>query len=344
MPDFVQLHNHTEFSLLDGAAKISDMTAKASNCGMSHVAITDHGNMFGVPKFVLASKKQGVKPIVGCEFYIITGDARERDKTKKRHHQIMWAKDKAGYHNLVKLCSFGFTDGYYYKPRIDKEILKKHTEGIIASTCCLASEVNQTLLKHGEEAAEEVLKEYIALFGKENYYIEIQRHTLGDMEKCNEWLLRMSKKHEMKVIATNDVHYVNEEDSEAHDLLLALQTQSDYNDPNRFRFTDDKGNLNPRFYFKDKGEMLELFQDVPHALDQTVELAERCTFEMSLTGDMILPQYKVPAQYKDMDDYLKAMVWERASNRYSEITSVIEERVEPMNLKSSSGWAMQDTS
>ncbi|MCB0851444.1 MAG: DNA polymerase III subunit alpha, partial [Bacteroidetes bacterium] len=328
MPDFVHLHNHTEFSLLDGAAKISDMTQKACDCGMSHIAITDHGNMYGIPKFVLAARRNNLKPIVGCEFYVTAKDATSRIKGDKRYHQIMWAKDKEGYQNLVKLCSYGYTDGYYYKPRIDKNILKQHAKGLIASTCCLASQVNQTFLNEGEEAGEKVLKEYMDIFGKENYYIEIQRHTLGDMDKCNEWLIRMSKKHDLTVIATNDVHYVNEEDSEAHDLLLALQTQSDYNDPNRFRFTDDKGRLNPRFYFKTQNEMLELFQDIPQALDNTVQLAERCTFELNLAGDMILPQYKVPEQYKDMDDFLAAMVWERAPKRYPEITTEIRERIE----------------
>jgi len=327
MPDFIHLHNHTEFSLLDGAAKISDMTAKAASCGMSHVAITDHGNMFGVPNFVRAARKYNIKPIVGGEFYIGDGDATERIKGTKRYHQIMWARNAEGYRNLIKLCSYGYTDGYYYKPRIDKDILRQHAEGVIASTCCLASQVNQTFLNEGEEAGEKMLMGYLDMFGKENYYIEVQRHTLGDMEKCNEWLLRMAKKHDVKVIATNDVHYVNKEDADAHDLLLALQTQSDYADPNRFRFTDDKGRLNPRFYFKDQPEMIELFQDIPHALDQTRELAERCEFEMNLSGEMILPQYKVPEQYKDMDDYLKAMVWERVPNRYNEVTTDISERI-----------------
>ncbi|MEL6672514.1 MAG: DNA polymerase III subunit alpha [Bacteroidota bacterium] len=328
MPDFVHLHNHTEFSLLDGAAKIKDMTKKACDCGMSHIAITDHGNMYGVPKFVLEARKQGIKPIVGCEFYIIDGDATAREKGTKRYHQIMWAKNKQGYENLVKLCSYGYTDGYYYKPRIDKNILRQHTEGLIASTCCLAGEVNRNLIDKGEEAAEKKLLEYIDLFGKENYYVEIQRHTLGDMEKCNEWLIRMARKHELLIIATNDVHYVNEEDAEAHDLLLALQTQSDYSDPNRFRFTDDKNRLNPRFFFKTQEEMLELFQDIPESLDNTIHLAERCNFEMNLTGDMILPQYKVPDQYANMDDYLAAMVWERAPRRYPDMTTEIRERIE----------------
>ncbi|MEO1450185.1 MAG: DNA polymerase III subunit alpha, partial [Bacteroidota bacterium] len=328
MPNFVHLHNHTEYSLLDGAAKISDMVAKAADQGMSHVAITDHGNMFGVPKFVLNARKKGVKPIVGCEFYIIDGDATVQAKGQKRYHQIMWATNQEGYRNLIKLCSYGYTDGYYYKPRIDKNVLRAHAKGVLASTCCLASEVNRALIDKGETEAEETLKEYMDIFGRENYYIEVQRHNLGDMDKCNEWLLRMAKKHNLPVIATNDVHYVNEEDAEAHDLLLALQTSSDYSDPNRFRFTDDNNRLNPRFFFKTQAEMLELFQDIPHALDQTVELAERCQFEMSLTGDMILPQYDVPEQYKDMDDFLAAMVWERAPRRYPNMTPEIRERIE----------------
>ena len=332
MPQFAHLHNHTEFSLLDGAAKIEDMTDKAVACGMPAIAITDHGNMFGVPKFVLSAKRKGLKAIVGCEFYIIAGDATSRDKGTRRFHQIMWAKNAIGYQNLVKLCSYGYTDGYYYKPRIDKEILRKHAEGLVASTCCLAGEVNRALIDKGEEEAERLLREYIDIFGKENYYIEIQRHTLGDMDKCNEWLLRMAKKHALDVIATNDVHYVNQEDSEAHDLLLALQTQSEYSDPNRFRFTDDKNRLNPRFYFKTKEEMLEIFQDVPHALDNTMKVVDQCSFEMNLSGDMILPQYKVPPEYPNMDAYLAYMTWERAKKRYRELTPEVRERIE-MELK-----------
>ncbi len=325
---FAHLHNHTEYSLLDGAAKISDITQKAADLGMSHVAITDHGNMFGVPRFFLNAKKQGLNPIVGCEFYIIEGDATKKEKGQKRYHQIMWAKDAEGYQNLVKLCSYGYTDGYYYKPRIDKEILRQHAAGTIASTCCLASQVNRTLIDKGEEEAEEMLKEYIDIFGKENYYVEIQRHGLRDMDKCNEWLIRMARKHNLIIIATNDVHYVNEEDAEAHDLLLALQTQSDYSDPNRFRFTDDHNRLNPRFFFKTQDEMQDLFKDIPEALDNTLHLAERCVFDMNLAGDMILPQYKVPPQFASMDDYLRHMVWEKAPKRYGEITELHRERIE----------------
>jgi len=329
MPDFVHLHNHTEFSLLDGAAKIKDLTKKAADLNMSHIAITDHGNMYGVPKFVLAARKNGIKPIVGCEFYICAHPTELKDvKKNPRYHQILWAKNAEGYKNLCKLCSYGYTDGFYYKPRIDKELLKAHSAGLIASTCCLASEINRAIVDRTEEEAEEILFWYLDVFGRDDYYVEIQRHNLGDMEKCNQVLLRWSKKHNLKVIATNDVHYVNEEDAEAHDLLLALQTASDYYDPNRFRFTDDKGNLNKVFYFKSQDEMASLFHDVPQALDYTVELAERCQFEMNLAGDMMLPQFKVPPGYLDMDDYLRYLTYEGAKKRYPEMTSEIVERID----------------
>ncbi len=329
MPDFVHLHNHTEFSLLDGAAKISDITEKAASLNMSHVAITDHGNMYGVPKFVLAARKKGLKPIVGCEFYITAHDVTEKDrKSNPNFHQILWAKNEIGYKNLCILCSFGYTDGYYYKPRISREMLRQHSEGLIASTCCLASEINRAIIDRSEEEAEKVLMWYLDVFGREDYYVEIQRHNLGDMERCNEVLLRWATKHQLKVIATNDVHYVNREDSEAHDLLLALQTASDYNDPKRFRFTDDRGNLNPEFYFKTPDEMRTLFHDVPQSLDYTVELAEKCTFEMNLVGDMLLPNFKVPDQFVDMDDYLRHLTLIGARKRYGELTSEITDRID----------------
>ncbi|MCB9236188.1 MAG: DNA polymerase III subunit alpha [Bacteroidia bacterium] len=338
MPDFVHLHNHTEFSLLDGAAKITDLVDKACDCGMPGVAITDHGNMFGVPKFVTTCERKGIKAIIGCEFYITADPVSVKTKENKRYHQILLAKNKKGYQNLVKLCSYGFTDGYYYKPRIDKETLAKHSEGLIASTCCLASEVNRAIIEKGEEEAEKLFQWYLDLFG-EDYYVEIQRHNLGDMEKCNQVLLRWSKKYNVPVIATNDVHYVNKEDSEAHDLLLALQTASDYSDPNRFRFTDDYNNLNPNFYFKTPDEMGQLFADVPEALANTIEVLSKCE-NISLQSEMFLPNYPVPPQYKDMDEYLAAMVWERAKRRYPEMSSDISERIQhELNIIKKMGYA-----
>ncbi len=221
MPDFSHLHCHTQFSMLDGAANISQLVKKTGNTGMPGIAITDHGNMYGVPKFVREAKKEGVKPIIGCEFYI-TPSGMDDKQDRTRYHQLLLAKNMTGYKNLSKLSSLGFTEGMYYKPRIDKETLAEHAEGLIATTCCIASEINQTIINKGEKEARKIFEWYLNLFG-DDYYIELQRHGLSDQDRCNEILVRWSKEYNVKMIATNDSHYVEREDSEAHDILLALQ-------------------------------------------------------------------------------------------------------------------------
>jgi len=298
MPQFCHLHNHTEYSLLDGAGKIERLVEKAARYQMPAIAISDHGNMYGVPKFVMEAKKAGIRPIIGSEFYL-AGKSRFEKKGKENesgllenctYHQILFAKDAEGYRNLMKLSSLGFTEGYHYKPRIDKEILEKHCKGLVATTCCLASEINQAILKQGEAVAEEYLRYYLNLFGKD-YYIEIQRHGLQEQEQCNEVLLRWAKKYNLSVIATNDVHYIDREDSEAHDLLLALQTGSEYDDPSRFRFLGDNQQLCSEFYLKTPDEMAALFHDIPQALENTLEVADKCTFEPNLNSDLLMPVY-----------------------------------------------------
>ncbi|MCS7073640.1 MAG: DNA polymerase III subunit alpha, partial [Bacteroidia bacterium] len=324
MPEFVHLHTHTEFSLLDGAAKIDDLIAKACNCGMKGIAISDHGNMYGVPKFVEKARSKGLKPIVGQEFYLAEKD--HTDKSRETYHQILFAKNQIGYKNLIKLSSIAFSEGFYYKPRIDKPLLVNYREGLIATTCCLASEINQAILHKSEAEAEQLFLWWLNLFG-DDYYIELQRHGLRDQEKCNEVLLRWAKKYNVKIIATNDVHYVNKEDSEAHDLLLALQTASDYYDKNRFRFTNDNNELNSEFYFKTPEEMGELFHDLPEALDNTMEIVDKCTFQMDLKGTLNLPVYKVP-DGKTMDEELARLTWEGAKKRYGEITEEQAKRIQ----------------
>ncbi len=237
---FTHLHVHSQFSLLDGAASISGMMKKAKSDGMKGLALTDHGNMFGAFKFVAEAEKNGLKPIVGCEFYMVE-DRHEKTfgkgKKDQRFHQLLLAKNKEGYKNLSKLCSLGFIEGYYSKyPRIDKELLLKYHEGLIATSCCIGAEIPQTILHFGEEKAEQMLKWWVDLFG-EDYYIEIQRHNLMDLdgtgksqEDINQSLLRLSKKFNLKVIATNDSHYVNEEDWNAHDILLCINTGSKQSD------------------------------------------------------------------------------------------------------------------
>ncbi len=329
MAQFCHLHVHTQFSLLDGAARIEDLVDRAAEFEMPAIGISDHGNLFGVPKFVLAARKKGIQPVIGSEFYL-THDHRSRSKERgerEAFHQILWCKNAEGYHNLIKLSSISYTEGYYYKPRIDRELLQRHAHGLVATTCCLASEINQAILGKGPEAAEALFRWYLELFGQD-YYVEIQDHGLRDQQKCNHVLLDWASKYQVKVMATNDVHYVRREDAEAHDLLLALQTASDYTDPNRFRFTDDHNQLNPRFYFKSPAEMLALFPGQAAALETTLEIADKCRFELPLTGDLILPTYRVPEGFGDMDDYLRHLAFAGAQRKYPEMTQDLGERIE----------------
>lgn len=325
MPEFSHLHSHTQFSMLDGAASISNMIKKAKNTGMPAAAITDHGNMFGVPEFVNQAQKQGVKPIIGCEFYVTPSGMDDR-KDRTRYHQVLLAKNMTGYKNLMKLCSLGYVDGLYYKPRIDKETLAEHAEGLIATTCCIASEINQTIINKSEEEAKRIFEWYLNLFG-DDYYVELQRHGLEDQNRCNEVLKKWAREFNVKMIATNDSHYIEKEDSEAHDVLLALQTNADIDDPNRFRFTDDHNNLNPEFYMKTPDEMRELFNDVPEAIDNTNEIVEKVD-NIELSSELLLPHYSIPDQFESMDAYLKKLTYEGAKKRYGEISQSISERIE----------------
>jgi DNA polymerase-3 subunit alpha len=267
---FSHLHVHTQYSLLDGASDISKMLKKAVADNMPACAITDHGNMFGVFSFVAEANKQGIKPVVGCEFYVVE-DRFKRQFTKedkdKRYHQLLLAKNAEGYRNLVKLCSLGYMDGLYGKyPRIDKELILKYHSGLIATTCCLGAMVPQTIMRKGEAEAEKEFQWWFDLFG-EDYYIELQRHELKEQDQVNEVLLRFAEKYKVKVIASNDSHYINEEDANAHDILLCINTGEKQSTPTLKEFSDDdtstKGKRfafpNNQFYFKTTQQMSGLF-------------------------------------------------------------------------------------
>jgi DNA polymerase-3 subunit alpha len=317
MRPFCHLHCHTQYSLLDGAAQIKNLVGSTQKLGMNALAITDHGNMFGVPHFVAAANKVGIKPIIGCEFYIASDMQNRKDKV--RYHQILLAKNETGYKNLSTLCSLGFLEGYYYKPRVDKHLIKKHAEGLVATTCCLAGEVSQAILRKGEAAAEKDFLAWLDIFGS-NYYIELQRHGIKAQDQCNEVLLRWAKKHQVKVIATNDVHYVNQQDSTAQDILLCLQTGKEYSDPNRMRFENDQ------FFLKSPQEMEVLFSDVPEAIENTQEIADKVQ-PISLERDVLLPLFHVPQGFSTQGAYLKHLVLTGAKQRYSVLTAAIEERI-----------------
>lgn len=337
MPDFSHLHCHTQFSLLDGAAAIPDMIGKAKADGMKAVALTDHGNMFGAFKFVAEAERQGVKPIVGCEFYVVedrfrktfTGGAKD-----KRYHQLILAKDQEGYQNLAKLCSLGYIDGLYSKyPRIDRDLLKKYSKGLIGTTCCIGAEVPQAIVHKGEEEAEKLFREWLDIFG-DDYFIELQRHGLENIdnsgmsqEDVNQILIKWSKKYNVPMIATNDSHYVEEEDANAHDILLCVNTGDLKSTPigsgkgNRFGFPNDK------FYFKTQAEMNAIFADVPEAIDNTNLIVDRVQTPQ-LKRDVLLPNYVLPQGFPDQDSYLRHLTYEGARRRYGEITEEVRERLD----------------
>ncbi|MCT4697006.1 MAG: DNA polymerase III subunit alpha [Candidatus Cardinium sp.] len=317
MHNFCHLHCHTEYSLLDGAAKVERLIAANKQLGMDALAITDHGNMFGVPHFVSAAAKEGVKPIIGCEFYIAPDRHNHKDKT--RYHQLLLAKNAIGYQNITKLSSLGFLEGYYYKPRIDKALLKQYKEGLIATTCCLGAEIPKTIIRYGEAAAEKLFVEWLELFGAD-YYIELQRHGIQEQEVCNVVLLRWAEKYNVPVIATNDVHYTTQQDSLAQDVLLCLQTGKDYNDPNRMRFSNDQ------FFLKSPAEMALLFADVPAAITNTLALVEKIETP-SLTRDVLLPIFQLPSGFSDANRYLSHLAFSGARVKYGTISTEVESRL-----------------
>ncbi|GAB4494361.1 MAG: DNA polymerase III subunit alpha [Saprospiraceae bacterium] len=338
MPQFAHLHCHTQYSLLDGAASIPALFKKAKADGMPALAITDHGNMFGVFQFVAeAAKHEGVKPIVGCEFYVVT-DRHRRNFTKedkdKRYHQLFLAKNPEGYKNLVKLCSLGYIEGLYGKyPRIDKELILQYHEGLIATTCCIGAMVPQAILKKGEAEARKEFEWWLDIFG-EDYYIEIQRHQMPEQDQVNEVLLRWSKEYNVKTICTNDSHYVDQRDFNAHDILLCVNTGEKQATPAIREFVEEgtvmKGGRfafwNDQFYFKTQAEMGELFKDVPQALDNTLEIVDKCEY-LKLKQDILLPNFVIPKEFQTQDDYLRHLTYEGARQRYKEITPEIEERL-----------------
>ena len=341
MPDFSHLHVHTQFSLLDGAADITRLFKKAEADGMKAMAITDHGNMFGVFKFVAEAKKFGIKPIVGCEFYVVADRHKKvftKENRDQRFHQLLLAKNTKGYQNLVKLSSLGYMEGLYSKwPRIDKELILQYHEGLIATTCCLGASVPQSILKDGEEAAEKEFKWWLDLFG-EDYYIELQRHDIPEQEKVNEVLLRFAKKHHVKVICSNDSHYVDQQDSNAHDILLCVNTGDVQSTPIA---TDEEGGRgyrfgfpNDQFYFKSQAEMATVFHDLPEALDYTNEIVSKVD-TLDLKRDIMLPNFPIPDAFKlHADDslnqweYLRDITLKGAHKRYVDLSPEVQERID----------------
>lgn len=361
MCQFSHLHVHTQYSLLDGAASIDSLYKKAAKDNMPALAITDHGNMFGAFEFVNQAWKNTkvvgkdangkditepvVKPIVGCEFYVVKDRfAKQFTKGEKdeRYHQVLLAKNKTGYQNLVKLTSLGYIEGMYSKyPRVDKSLIEQYHEGLIATTCCIGAYVPQTILHESEEKAEQEFKWWLNLFG-EDYYIEIQRHNIREQEKINNTLLRFAAKYNVPVIATNDSHYTDKEDYNAHDILLCINTGEKQATPGfddivnddlqvknkRFKFPNDQ------FYFKSTEEMKKLFSDIPQSIDNTNAIVDKVEV-LNLKKDILLPAFPIPSSFKiHADDnlnqweYLKHITYEGARQRYGELESSTQERID----------------
>lgn len=361
MPVFSHLHVHTQFSLLDGASSIESLYKKAMTHEMPALAITDHGNMFGAFEFVkqawnktkiIGKDVDGkditvpvVKPVVGCEFYVVEDHTRKtfsREQKDERYHQVLLAKNKTGYANLVKLSSIGYVHGYYSKyPRIDKKLIEKYKEGLIATTCCIGAYVPQAILHEDEANAEKEFQWWLNQFG-DDYFIELQRHNISEQEKINARLLQYAAKYKVPVIATNDSHYTDITDSNAHDILLCINTGEKQSTPGYDDFVNDDVQLknrrfkfpNNNFYFKSPDEMAQLFSDVPEAIDNTNMIVDRVEY-LNLKKDILLPAFPIPTTFQIHEDnnlnqweYLKHITYEGARQRYSELNAETTERID----------------
>jgi len=323
MSKFVHLHIHSEFSLLDGANRIKDLPVRAKELGMDAIAITDHGVMFGAIDFYKACKKEGVKPIIGCEVYVAPRSRTDKQPGIDNHyyHLILLAKNNEGYKNLSKLVSLSFVDGYYYKPRIDREILEKYHEGLICLSACLAGEVNQALLSGQNEKAEQVALWHKKVFG-DDYYIEIQNNGIKEQVLANQKLVQLARKLDIPLVATNDAHYLKREDAYNHEVLLCIQTGKRMSDEDRMKFDTDE------LYVKSPEEMAEYFKAFPDAIENTVKIAEQCNIEFEF-GHTILPNYDVPPEYPTHYDFLKELCDKGLKKRYGEnLSEEIQKRAE----------------
>ncbi|RJP17882.1 MAG: DNA polymerase III subunit alpha [Candidatus Abyssobacteria bacterium SURF_5] len=321
--DFVHLHVHTEYSLLDGACRIDKLLKKAVEFKMPAIAITDHGNMFGVIDFCKSARKLSIRAIVGSEMYVARRsrfDRKSTGKTRDYHHLTLLVTDEEGYRNLLYLSTASYREGFYYKPRIDKEILRKHSGGFIALSGCLEGEPAALLLQGKKEKALAAIKEYQEIFGPENYYLEIQDHGLPEQKKIMPDLLDLAARTGARLVATNDVHYVEKNDALAQDVLMCIQTNTTIKDPNRLRFGTNE------FYLKSPAEMAELFKQVPEALRNSVDIAQKCNFQPGASGSQ-LPHFQVPEGYT-ADNYLRMLCEKGLKERYRDVSAQLRDRLE----------------
>ena len=319
--DFVHLHLHTEYSLLDGAARIKEVVSKAKQLGMKALAITDHGVMYGVIPFYRACLEEGIKPIIGCEMYLTPDDYTKKPplKEQKIYHLLLLAESNEGYQNLIRLCTEAHLRGFHHKPRIDRHLLRKYADGLIATSSCLRGEIPQAILRGQYEEARRLIREYLDIFGRNHFYLELQDHKLPEQHKVNRILIKWAEEFKIPLVATNDVHYVEKNDHEIHDCLLCIGTGSKLDDENRFRFDSDQ------FYLKSQDEMKRNFRHVPEAIWNTVKIAERCHVTIPLEQKWF-PRFPVP-DGTNARDYLKKLCLKGANERYEKITDEVLNRL-----------------
>ncbi|SCZ05360.1 DNA polymerase III subunit alpha [Alkaliphilus peptidifermentans] len=322
MNRFVHLHVHTEYSLLDGFTTIDKMMDRVKEMGMDAVAITDHGSMFGVVDFYKKAIKKGIKPIIGCEVYTAARSLTDRDPSmdKNQGHLVLLAENNEGYQNLIKLVSIGYTKGFYYKPRIDYKTLRDHSSGIIALSACLAGDIQQYLLRGLYDKAKELALSLQSIFGESNFYLELQDHGIKEQKQVNTQLVKLSRETNIPLVASNDSHYVYQEDAEAHDILLCIQTGKTQQDEERLKFPNDQ------FYLKTPDEMAQLFPYAPEALENSVKIADRCKVDFDF-NTIHLPEYGIPQDFT-VDQYLRNLCSEGLINRYGKVTVELQERLD----------------
>jgi DNA polymerase III subunit alpha len=319
---FCHLHTHTEYSLLDGEASIKKLVARVKELGMDSCAITDHGSMYGVVDFYREAKSQGIHPVIGCEVYMAPRSRFDKvhDIDNKTSHLILLAENQRGYKNLIKLVSAGYIDGFYYKPRIDFEMLKEHSEGIIALSACIAGEVPKALLRGDYDEAKKIALKYAEVLGKDNYFLEIQDHGLSEQKRIIPDMLRLSEETGIGLVATNDIHYLKKEDAKYQDVLMCIQMEKKVDDPDRMKFETEE------FYIKSPEEMTSLFEYVPQAIENTEKIAKRCNVDFDF-GTRHLPAYAVP-DGKDAFEYLRELCQSGLEKRYSPVSDELQKRLD----------------
>lgn len=331
MKDFVHLHVHTEYSLLDGASSIKELVLKAKDLGQKAIAITDHGNMYGVVDFYSACKNAGIKGIIGCEVYVAPNSLYEKEsRVREYSHLVLLAKNDVGYHNLMKLNSIAFIDGFYYKPRIDYDLLEKYKEGLICLSACIAGDIPSMLLSGDEQGAYRLASRLKGMFG-DDFYIELQDHGLAEQKTVAPRLIKLAKELDIKMVVTNDCHYVNKEDAKAQNVLMCIQTG---------RYVAEDGSLmfgTDEFYLKSADEMTQLFPQYPEMLDNTVEIAEKCNVELEF-GKLHLPSFDVPQGYSSHEEYLEELARKGVNKKYTDPQAVEERLVYELNTIKQMGF------